>query len=502
MTQQWDEEYDVVVVGSGGGALTAAYLAARAGLSTVVVEKTARLGGLSSYSGAAVWLAGTQVQEREGIRDSTESARTYLRAVLGPGDAEKQEAFVTEAPGLVAQLEEDPAIRFTHEVFPDYYDRPGRVPGGRSIIPVDIEQRELGHLVSLVRPPVTNDRKGEDHPEGPLSRGRALIARLLLAYYRTGHGTIRTETCMDELVTDDGRVVGIAATRGGRRTRIRGRKGVVLAGGGFENSDDLRREYNVPGKAEWSLAPTGSNVGEPMRAAMAIGADTDLMYEGWMCPGVATPDGRAGFAFYLTGGLIVDGSGARYANEFLPYDQLGRQMANDPSRVPSYLIFDDRDGGDLPAFAMPAADRGDHFAAGTWVKAETLPELAEFIGVPAETLTATVERFNGFADGGKDEDFGRGEDEFGTFCSDPALVRVDKAPYYAAKLVLSDVGTKGGLVTDVAGRVLTGDGVPIAGLYAVGDTSASFTGAFYPGPGTPIGTAMVFGSLAAKDIIG
>src|SRR5205085_1263312 len=100
-------EYDVVVVGSGGGAMTGAFLAQKAGLSTVVVEKTALLGGTSAYSGGACWLPGSQVQQRAGIPDSTESAREYLAAILEDPDQVKVEAFLAHAPELVAELEAD-----------------------------------------------------------------------------------------------------------------------------------------------------------------------------------------------------------------------------------------------------------------------------------------------------------------------------------------------------------------------------------------------------------
>ncbi|MFF8596453.1 FAD-binding protein [Streptomyces sp. NPDC015220] len=504
MTQEWDEEYDVVVVGSGGGALTAALLAARAGLSTVVVEKTSRLGGMSAYSGAALWLPGSQVQERHGVGDSTEAARTYLRALLGDGSADKQDAFLAEAPVLVRELERDPAVEFEFRVFPDYYERPGRVPGGRSFVPVDLDPGELGDLISLVRPPVDRDRTGQGHDESaPLTGGRALIGRLLLAYDRTGHGAVRTGTRMDELVAADGRVTGVAATRGGRRVRIGARRGVLLAAGGFEHDERLRGAHAVPGGAAQSMAPAGTNTGEPIAAAVELGAATDLMHEGWWCPGVTMPDGGPAFVCGFFGGLVVDEHGSRYANESLPYDRFGREMAAAPGRLPSYVVFDDVTGGRLPAVTLPPwGEPAGHLAAGTLVRADSLEELAGLIGVPAAALTATVERFNGFADSGHDEEFDREADEFGHWFGEPVLRPVRKAPYYAAKLVLSDLGTKGGLVTDVSGRVLRADGTPVAGLYAAGNTSASFTGAFYPGPGIPIGTAMVFGALAAKHMIG
>ncbi|MGN6721147.1 MAG: FAD-binding protein, partial [Marmoricola sp.] len=191
---------------------------------------------------------------------------------------------------------------------------------------------------------------------------------------------------------------------------------------------------------------------------------------------------------------------ARYANECLPYDRFGREMAKAENRIPSYFIFDSREGGRLPAIAMPEGDPAEHLAAGTWTKADSLNGLADQVGL-AE-LEATVARFNTFAESGTDEDFARGADEYDTFFAPQPLVPIDTAPYYAARFVLSDLGTKGGLVTDESARVLREDGSVIEGLYATGNSSASMFGPIYPGPGAPLGSALVFASLAVRDLLG
>jgi 3-oxosteroid 1-dehydrogenase len=255
------------------------------------------------------------------------------------------------------------------------------------------------------------------------------------------------------------------------------------------------------------MAPRGTNTGEPLEAAIAIGAATDFSAVGWFCPGLEHPDGSGSFTLGFRSGFMVDATGARYGNECLPYDRFGRVMAEAPERIPSWYVFDSREGGRLPAIAMPEGEPADHLAAGTWVQAETVEELAVAIGVPADALAATTERFNGFGVTGKDEDFGRGEDEYDTFFAggegpNKALTPLDQAPFYAARFVLSDLGTKGGLVTDAAGRVLRPDGSAIAGLYASSNSTASVFGPVYPGPGAPLGSAMVFASLAVRDIAG
>ncbi|WP_338089526.1 FAD-dependent oxidoreductase [Nocardioides lijunqiniae] len=508
MTEQL--QYDVVVVGSGGGALTGAALAAKAGLSVVVVEKTPLIGGTSAYSGGACWLPGSQVQQRAGIADSTESARTYLEAILEDADPDKVEAFLAHAPELVAELEADEDLDFEWLPFPEYYDAPGRVALGRSIQPTNVKRGDLpAEVAELVRPPVERDRAGEGG-RNTLSGGQSLIARLATVLVREG-GELRTNLPVTGLLTDDdGRVVGVAAMTPEGPITIGATRGVLVAAGGFEGNAALREERGVPGDTAWTMAPAGTNTGEPIEAAIALGAATDFSAVGWFCPGLEHPDGSGSFTLGFRSGLMVDAAGQRYANECLPYDRFGREMAAAgdaaPARVPSWFVFDSREGGRLPAIAMPEGEPAEHLAAGTWVTAETLEGLAQATGLPADALGASVARFNGFCETGVDEDFGRGGDEYDTFFAggegpNKALTPCDRPPYYAARFVLSDLGTKGGLVTDAAGRVLRQDGSPIAGLYASSNSAASLFGQVYPGPGAPLGSAMVFASLAVRDLL-
>jgi 3-oxosteroid 1-dehydrogenase len=210
--------------------------------------------------------------------------------------------------------------------------------------------------------------------------------------------------------------------------------------------------------------------------------------------------------------MIVNGAGHRFMNEALPYVEAVHAIhdgeATGVPHVPSYLICDQRYRnrylfvGLGPRQPIPAR----WYANGAITKADTLAALAERIGVPADALAASVDRFNGFAATGVDADFHRGESAYDRYYSDPtvkpnpSLGPIDRGPFYAVKIVPGDLGTKGGLLTDERARVLRPDGSPIPGLYAAGNASAAVMGRTYAGPGATIGPAMVFGYLAAEDI--
>jgi predicted oxidoreductase len=320
---------------------------------------------------------------------------------------------------------------------------------------------------------------------------------------------------MRSLIVADGRVAGVVASRDGdgAEDRILASHGVIVAAGGFECSDELRARHHKLPHGNWTSAAPGSNTGDALAALRAAGAAIDLMDEAWWCPATLFPNGRAAFTLGLRGGIIVNAAGKRFANESLPYDRMGREIRRGQetgvSHIPAWFVFDSR-FDTLPAITQPAPDPDAFRAAGLWRTYEDIPGLATLIGVRADALQATVDRFNQFAASGVDEDFHRGEDPYDLFFAagnadkgalwNPALVPIDRAPFHAVQIVLGDLGTKGGARTDVNGQVLNEQGAPIPGLYAAGNSAASVTGHAYPGPGTPLGSGMTFGYRAARHI--
>ncbi|MFJ1969447.1 FAD-dependent oxidoreductase [Streptomyces sp. NPDC087903] len=524
-----EDTYDVIVVGSGGG-LVGAYVAASRGLRTLVVEKTDVVGGTVAYSGAGLWFPGSAPLERAGVEDDIENARTYLRDVVADTSREGlQDAYLRAGRQLIDELERNPWFQsFVHGPVPDYYSwRPGGTPTGRTVFPPPLEVAELGERFGLVRRSLPTERWGFD--EGPVvSGGRALIGRALAAFLETGNGTLRLNTALDGLVVEDGRVVGVEAVSEGERVRFRAERGVLLAAGGFERDRELReRHQRLTG--EWSNGAP-ANTGDALRAGMAVGAATDLLDEAWFVPGLVRPDGLPVFHTGTRGGIWVNGAGERFVNETRPYDQAGHEIVRlhattGVRHIPCHWVFDqrqlDRDGIGFPPAEPPVAE---WLASGALRKADTLGELAALIDVPADALDHTVKEFNGYAHAGTDERFHRGETPWDRmfhhivgFPADPRqnfvatsvpgfpnplLLPIDTPPFYAATIVPSDIGTKGGLRIDERARVLRPDGGAIEGLYATGNTAAAMSGRVYPGAGTPIGSSLAFGYLAVLDIVG
>ena len=516
------DTYDVIVVGSGGG-LIGAWAAAKRGLRTLVIEKATHVGGTTSWSGAGIWLPGNPAILRAGIDDSPDAARPYLDEIVGDSaPTELREAYLDSGPPLIAELEADPWFgEFEWRPIPEYYaGRPGFLKQGRTIFPKDLPRAQLGELEALVRPPLWTHRWGTD-PGEVMVGGQALAGRALGALMATGNATVLTSTALTDLVVEGGRVVGVDAVQDGEPVRFRAERGVLLAAGGFDHDAARRAEHQAPLTGAWSSG-VPENTGDALTAAEAVGAATALLDEAWYAPGVMAPVGGPVFTTMVWGGVWVNSHGERFMNERLPYDRAGHELMRchgegGASTIPAHWVFDQRQI-DADGFRFLPVDPqvpgwfdvDRWLEAGVLHRADTLEELAGLIGVPADALGATVDEYNGFARNGVDERFGRGEAPWDRVVAgvvqphtdgpNKCLGVLDAPPYYAVQVVVTDLGTKGGVRTDASARVLRSDDSVIEGLYASGNTMAPALGRIYPGAGGPIGSAMVFSWLAALDL--
>ena len=511
----WDHHCDVLVVGSGAGALAGALVAATAGLRTVVIEKTDQFGGTTAFSGGGLWMPLSGPNERAGVADSREQVERYLDATVGGERRDLRDAYLDAGPGVIAELEDNPWLEFEWRPFPDYFcEVPGAQTEGRSIYALNFDATDHEDAVGHLRAPLPPEKGGWKEPFPLIIGGRALLARLLVALGRTDAVLMR-QTELESLVVSGGRVVGARARQGDSTISIGADRGVLLAAGGFERDGDMRRRHQPPLGADWTLGAPG-NTGGALRAAVEAGAGTELLEECWWAPGLMLPDGTPSFRLFergKPGSIMVNGAGVRFADETWPYDRLGRAMVDGHrsgvSHMPCWFIADrahvERYGF---AAARPGRDIGaEWFDSGAVVTASSPAELAGAIGVPAAALTRTIEEWNASAAMGKDPAYGRGELAYDRFFGDaghlpnPCVGPLEKAPFYAWKVMPADLGTKGGVRCDTSGRALRPDGTVLPGLYAAGNTMASWTNHCYPGPGSPIGSCVVFAALACRDMI-
>ena len=321
---------------------------------------------------------------------------------------------------------------------------------------------------------------------------------------------------MEDLVVEDGRVVGARVNRAGSTLSIEARKGVLLAAGGFGHNADMRRRYsgNQPNEARWSIANAG-DTGEVLQTAMRLGAKTDLLDEAWWLPSVFISNGgpvagSLGVGRQRPGAIYVDSIGRRFCNESNSYVEVGKAMYANKA-VPCWMIFDEGYVGRYISGANPLKKRRlpeALISQGAVKRGNTVDELARQIDVPADGLAHTIARFNRFAAKGLDPDFGRGQSAYNDCLGDPgfrpnaAVGPLDRAPYYATKVYPADVGTCGGVITNEHAQVLDEDDRVIEGLYATGNTTATVMGRTYPGAGASIASTMVFGYVAARHAAG
>lgn len=543
-----NETFDFVVVGSGGGSMCAALVMRDAGKSVLILEKADLVGGTTAIAGGVMWIPNNRFMKSEGVPDSREDAIAYLDAVVGdkpdmPGATrERRIAFVDEAPRMIDFLV-DHGIKLRRiPSWPDYYKAPGESVPGRTVVSELFNLKQLGEWKSKLRPgflqlPANLDEamqlglmKRSTAAKKILARiigrvildlvtgkkrttaGQALQGQMLLAAIKAG-AEIRTGSGVKQLVVEEGRVTGVVVEKNGAEWRIGARQGVLINAGGFARNQQMLDQY-IPGTStEWSLV-VGEDTGDMIQEGQRIGAAIAQMEER-IGTAVALPPGAKAAAPGDTAkphSIVVDQTGVRYTNESgstVEFCRHQRARNKQAPATPSWLVFDSqymRDymlAGTMPGMKKPKAWSEEKFLR----QGNTIEELATACGIDASALRATVDRFNGFARAGRDEDFHRGEHVYEQWMGDSlkeqekSLGAIETGPYFAVPLYPGDVSTFGGLVTDVHARVLRADGSVIDGLYATGTSTASVMGGVEPGAGGSIGPSFTWGYVAAKHAV-
>ncbi len=551
----FDETFDFVAVGSGGGSMCASLVMRSAGKSAVILEKTDLVGGTTARAGGVMWIPNNPFMRRDGIEDSSDKALSYLNAVIGdasdaPGATPaRRRSFVNEAPRMIEFLVSQGVKLTRASYWPDYYDElPGGSAPGRTVVAELFNANELGAWQPKLRPNVLPlPAMLEDIMKlqtikiswktkllaakiglraiGARVTGRhwvtggaALQGRMLQAVLKQGI-EIRTGSPVSELIVEDGAVTGVVTVKDGRPWRVGARLGVLVNAGGFSHNQTMRDQYQPGTQTKWSMAmrpDQGEMIEEMMRRGAAIAQMEEFVgYQHTIPPGSENSDIKPP-AQSMTAkphAILVDQSGVRYMNEggsYMAYCKAMFERHKTVPAVPSWAILDSQYlrkymlAGTMPGSTKPQR----WYDEGYLRKGDTIEELAAQLNMKPATLRATVDRFNGFVAKGKDEDFRRGSRAYDRWLGDPyhkpsaALGSISEGPFYAVPVVPGDVGTYGGVVTDEFARVLRQDGSVISGLYATGISTASVMGRVYPGAGCSIGPAFTFGYIAAKHAAG
>lgn len=557
---------DVLVVGSGGAAMCAAITAKKSGMDVIIAEKQAVYGGTTATSGGMLWIPGNHksaaLQDALDEPDDRETVRRYIIDEAGNfADVDRIDAYLQYGPEMVEFLERETHVEFNAVEYPDYNMLHPDGRRSRSLIAKEYNAGVLGKHFNDLKPELKQllflgfaigssvemqqfFRAGRSPKAflqvagkmakhlvdsaihgGPrrVVRGRALITRLAQTVFELEIPLLLSSPAV-ELICEDGRVAGAVLDRPEGRTRVMARKGVILGAGGFPH-DDKRRKEAYPDNAYDGVnrsVANPANTGDSANMVEAIGGQfsSDIQEAGaWMptsrVPGIDGPDGvwphlvdrlKPGF-------VCVTQKGVRVANESSAYSHFVPKFLEATKDDPIgyvWLIGDkqavDKWGiGRVRPKPMP---RGSYVKSGYLIEADTLESLSSQTGIPLDTLRETLSNFNRNAKNGVDPEFGRGANVYDTYQGDEehgpnqCLGPVEKPPFYALKMYGGEIGTFAGIKVDKYSRVLDEAGVPIVGVYAVGNDQYNCFGGAYPGAGATLGPGFTFGYVAGRHVSG
>jgi succinate dehydrogenase/fumarate reductase flavoprotein subunit len=540
----WNETFDVVVVGSGIAGLATALAARELGLRPVMLEKAAKLGGGTAFANGGIWIGDNHLMRAAGYGDSRDAVLAYMRFIAGDQAVEENLlAFVDHGPPALKFFEDcGIAFRISKGLSDHYYDAaPGSVAEGRCLntdfiaasdlgswedrilaprdTPLDVNSEELiawGGITNIDHWP--KDIMADRRRRRIRTRGVGVVMHFVKQLLRR-EVPIRLAAAVDELVVARGRVAGVAMKDG---TRIGAARGVMLATGAYESNPALAKIYEgLPG---WLSMFPPTIQGDGMVMAGEIGAQVRTIHNNMaLFLGFDIPAERPGEAplFRLVGisemlcphTIVVNKDGRRFADEsyfqaMVPSLRSYHVKSHRHANLPCYLVFDQQY---VDGFSFAGGRRGGDIPA--WVaRADTPAALAAALGIDAAGLSRTVAGFNDFARAGVDADFGRGKtiwslarkDQWQPTRADeryvnPSLGTLRIAPFYGVELHPSAFASAG-LLTNARAQVIDQRQQPIPGLYAAGNAAAHTEYGVGYQAGHSFASGMIFGYLGAHHM--
>ncbi len=543
-------EYDVIVIGSGGTGLSAALAAAEHKADVLVLDAYKAWGGTTGFSGGLLWIPNNHHMHQIGGRDSRQDILNYMQTCMPDREDQKRwEAFVDKAPEMLRFLEKTTPLRFASVYFPDSF---ADLPGGSTYRHVEPQALKM-NCIGPWKERLIDQHGINDSAPFPLTYAeitamlkkglKAVFQKGLVIPYRMATGRVTQQKallsgllkgCLDrkveivlkarvlELTHEKGEVKGVIGELDGEHFEIKARKGVIMATGGFSWNEAYKQEF-LPGPLEHSMTPA-TNKGDGIALSRQVGADLRFMDEAWYWAAIHKPGLEwegvpmgliAIYVRTLPHAIVVNRQGRRFANESAHnfanafYENKNPETGDLPN-LPCWAVFDQNwreSSTEFAAGISPGKPLPDFVQ-----QADSLDALARKLGIDPQGLAATVERFNGFVKEGKDLDFHRGETSYDQFytrtrlygnwqedaSSSGNLGTIAKPPFYALELKTSSVGTKGGTMTNADWQALRPDGSVIEGLYAVGNCSATIIGPITVAAASTLGVGMTAAYIAGR----
>jgi len=524
---KFDAEVDIIAIGSGVAGLATALFSRWQGNDVLVLEKAGRLGGTTRKAAFWYWVPNNAAMRAAGTKDPKKDCIAYMARLsrpevydpkapkfgMPPWEYAQYEAIYDNASTATELLSKKGALEYRHcDFVPDYWAElpEDKAPKGRVLLPKGARES--------------------------MSDGGEVAIETMSAAAKSDGVDIRTGHRVQRLIKNSaGEVIGVEADTPKGKKRFFARKAVVFCTGGFTHNVELRKNFQaVP---IYGGCAANSNEGDFVYIASTVGAQLRNMNYAWMCPIVfekamaRDPELIGTFSPSGDSMIYVNKEGRRVANEKLAYNEMAQtffQWDGAKSEYPNLLliaVWDQRSqdhsaSDEYGRFIVPPGASDKHV-----IKGETLAALSHAIGERLEcykkvtgglalvpdfekTLASTIERFNGFAAGGRDFDFHRGERQVellfnGNVAPSPSAPNPtmfpisEQGPYYAALLTGGNLDTKGGPKANVAGQVVDDQDEPIPGLYGVGNCVASASARAYWAGGATIGPILAFAYLAA-----
>jgi 3-oxosteroid 1-dehydrogenase len=524
---KFDAEVDVITIGSGVAGLATALFSRWQGNDVLVLEKAGRLGGTTRKAAFWYWVPNNAAMRAAGTKDPKKDCIAYMARLSRPEvydpkapkfgmsawEYAQYEAIYDNASTATELLSKKGALEYRHcDFVPDYWAElpEDKAPKGRVLLPKGArESMSDGGEVAIRTMSAAAKRDGVD--------------------IRTGHRVQRV------IKNSAGEIIGVEADSAKGKRRFFARKAVVFCTGGFTHNVELRK--NFQSAPIYGGCAATSNEGDFVYIAGAVGAQLRNMNYAWMCPIVFEkamghdPELIGTFSPSGDSMIYVNKEGRRVANEKLAYNEMAQvffQWDGAKSEYPNLLliaVWDQRSqdhsaSDEYGRFIVPPGTDDKHVIKGATLSAlgkavgERLARYAKVTGGLAlapdfeKTLASTIHRFNGFASGGRDFDFHRGERQVELLFNgnvapkpsapNPTMFPIsEEGPFYAALLTGGNLDTKGGPKTNVAGQLVDDEDVPIPGLYGVGNCVASASARAYWAGGATIGPILAFAHLAA-----